>query len=525
MNRNLHVHRTTGRTVVEGQERSRRRWYAVLMLGLVLHGLAMVNSDLGLDAHVRLNAAEDERNDGQDLAWDKLRIPADTLQDPTSQHTYEGYIPLSYSSPMAIKLTSFFGILCTAALAGLMPKWREEGFHFDPMFASIVLLSPVFLFVSGRGYDEGILACFVGLGVSGFLFNQAERERECFLTVVLMATSLLLLLGWKGFDMVVCLGVWAGVLVIGSLWIFADQRGSEATKSITQHPWKMSAIAAGGLYAGVFVLGLFSEVGTFRVIGDHPLAFAGASLVALIHVLGVFFLIGFFLWPFILTRWRAIVALRGRGPTMLAVYSAALLAGIITYIAALWTLESDLWNRSLFETMLVLGNNGRYATAVLIPVFMLIKWSPTNDVSEPSESSRLRIGIIALIPLILFVSLYGQQLWSQDAGEWLAESWDEEDSCMVMIAPETLAMHHLYVLKTHLDLSGEKAIDGYWRTSEQAPAFLEEHPECHDVLVVAPGMAFTPSSSQWELANEHPTPFTLSGGLSEDAWRVYRASP
>ena len=151
--------------------------------------------------------------------------------------------------------------------------------------------------------------------------------------------------------------------------------------------------------------------------------------------------------------------------------------------------------------------------------------APSISLSEPSESSRLRIGIIALIPLILFVSLYGQQLWSQDAGEWLAESWDEEDSCVVMVAPETLAMHHLYVIKTSLDLSGDHAIEGYWRTSEQTSAFFDDHPACADVLVIAPGEPFIPDNAQWELVHEHRTPFTLSGGLSEDTWRVYRASP
>ena len=57
---------------------SRKRWYALMALAIFLHVLAMTNSDLGLDAHVRLNAAMDGQHDGQDLAWGKLRI-ADSL--------------------------------------------------------------------------------------------------------------------------------------------------------------------------------------------------------------------------------------------------------------------------------------------------------------------------------------------------------------------------------------------------------------------------------------------------------------
>ena len=249
----------------EGGRRSVRRWYALLILGLILHGLAMVNSDLGLDAHVRLNAAADDRAPGQDLAWDKLRIEDERVQEPSSNHSYEGYIPPWYSSAWSVKLTSFVGVLCTAVLAGLVPRWRDEGFHFDPMWSSLVLLSPVFLFVSGRGYDEGILACIVGLGVSGFFFHRAEGLGQCFLSIVLLATSTLLLLGWKGFGMMVSLGIWAGVVLIGSAWMWLDQRGSETTRGYTRHPWKMAATVSTLLYVAVFLFGLFSRTGTLSI--------------------------------------------------------------------------------------------------------------------------------------------------------------------------------------------------------------------------------------------------------------------
>ena len=509
-------------SVEEGGRRSVRRWYALLILGLILHGLAMVNSDLGLDAHVRLNAAADDRAPGQDLAWDKLRIEDERVQEPSSNHSYEGYIPPWYSSAWSVKLTSFVGVLCTAVLAGLVPRWRDEGFHFDPMWSSLVLLSPVFLFVSGRGYDEGILACIVGLGVSGFFFHRAEGLGQCFLSIVLLATSTLLLLGWKGFGMMVSLGIWAGVVVIGSAWMWLDQRGSETTRGYTRHPWKMAATVSTLLYVAVFLFGLFSRTGTLSIVGQHPLKFAAASVVALTHVVLVFLLIGFFLWPFVPTRWKAIGEMRGRGPTLLAVYSCALLTGIVAYIAALWTLESSLWNRPLLATMVVLGNNGRYATALLIPFLLFIKWCPPNTVGLKTEWSRFRVAFATLTPLILFVSLFGQQLWSEDAGEWLADSWEEEDSCLVMVAPDTLAMHHLYVLKTHVDLTGAESVEGYWRTSEQVQTFFDDHPDCNVVLVVAPGEEFTPSLSYWERVEDILAPFTLSGGFPSDGWRVYR---
>ena len=107
---------------------------------------------------------------------------------------------------------------------------------------------------------------------------------------------------------------------------------------------------------------------------------------------------------------------------MLASYIAVLLAGIATYIGALWTLESQLWGRSLVETMLILGNNGRYATAVLLPLVFLLSW-PTGE-AQPEvaqhEGTRTKLGLLILLPLTLFVSFYGQQLWSDDAGAWMA---------------------------------------------------------------------------------------------------------
>ena len=48
-----------------------RRWMVVLFFGVLLHVGAVFNSDLGLDAHVRLNAISEVGDDGQTLAWGK----------------------------------------------------------------------------------------------------------------------------------------------------------------------------------------------------------------------------------------------------------------------------------------------------------------------------------------------------------------------------------------------------------------------------------------------------------------------
>jgi len=201
-----------------------------------------------------------------------------------------------------------------------------------------------------------------------------------------------------------------------------------------------------------------------------------------------------------------------------------LLAGIAAYIGALWTLESQLWGRSMVETMLVLGNNGRYATAVLLPLVFLLSWHTDEDDRDfaSRESRRVKLGLLVLLPLMLFISFYGQQLWSDDAGAWLANSMEEEESCFVMVAPETLAMHHLYVIKSNVDLSGERGIDGYWRSASHVEAFVEGHPDCAALMLVAPGEDYTPGEA-WALVHEQAAPYTLSGGANAGSWKVFRA--
>ena len=510
---------------MEEANKRRQRWLALVVLGLLLHVLAMTNSDLGLDAHVRLNVAMDEQHAGQDLSWGKLRLSDSSVQQPSSHDVYDGYVPPWFQSEQAVKTTAFVGVLLVALLAGFNPTWRSNPHRFEPMWTALVLLSPIFLFVSGRGYDEGILACVVGAGVGGFFFNKGDQRHERFLHVVFMATSLLILLGWKGFDMSLCLGIWSLTLLVGGAYVIIEQRWTNESVNLLRHPWKMAALCSTLVYLGVFFYGWRSGSGTFGIITDQPVVYLASSIVAIAHGFVVFLLIGFMLWPLLSRRWTGLRELRGPGPTMLVVYGSVLLTGIACYIGALWTLESTLWNRSLLSTMLVLGNNGRYATALLIPCVLLLKWSaPSRDTSESKEASWFMIGIGALVPLMLFIGLFGQQLWSDDAGAWLAEEFQDEDNCFVMVAPETLAMHHLYVLKTHIDLTGESGIDGYWRTSEHVGSFLESQPECSSLMIVAPGENYSPSESEYDMVAQEQAPFSLSGGGTDDAWRVFRAT-
>ena len=183
---------------------------------------------------------------------------------------------------------------------------------FDPTPAALVLLSPIFLFVSGRGYDEGLLALIAGLGVIGFLFNQGALRHERLLHVLMMATAVLLLLGWKGFGMMFCLGAWALTLVVGFAWVMIEDGRTDRIGTWLRHPWKMGGLAAVLVLLAVFVVGFFGDVPTFRIVRERPLAYALATLTAAAHASIVFLLVGFMLWPMVVARWSSISAWRGR---------------------------------------------------------------------------------------------------------------------------------------------------------------------------------------------------------------------
>ncbi|MEK9651650.1 MAG: hypothetical protein VW102_05570 [Poseidonia sp.] len=495
-----------------------------MAVGILLHIFAMTNSDLGLDAHVRLNAAMDGQHDGQDLAWGKLRVGNSSEQAPTHEQVYDGYIVPWFESEFAAKFTAFAGVLGVACLAGFSPRGDNRSLPFDPVKPALLLLSPIFLFVSARGYDEGVLSLVAGFGAVGFLFIQGDERAQRLLHVVMMAVSVMLLLGWKGFSPVASIGAFLLTVALGAGWVIVEEKSTGSFGAWLVHPWKMAVSCAAAVFIAVMTLGMLTETGTFAIIGQQPVTFVLATLVASIHSILLFLLVGFVLWPLLSVRWSSLSNLRGAGPTMLASYIAVILAGIAAYIGALWTLESQLWDRSLAETMLVLGNNGRYATAVLLPLVFLLSW-PIDD-EEPNlaqdENNRIRVGLLVLVPLMLFVSFYGQQLWSDDAGAWLADSMEDDETCFVMVAQETLAMHHLYVIKSNVDLNGEQGIDGYWRSAIHVEEFVDTNPDCAELMIIAPGEDYAPGEA-WALINEQAAPYTLSGGAHAGSWKVFRA--
>ena len=73
-------------------------------VGVALHAYAAHNSDLGLDAHVRLNVVNDETNPGFDAPWGAPRVSGDASEP--SAASFDGYVPPWNTTEASMKITA-----------------------------------------------------------------------------------------------------------------------------------------------------------------------------------------------------------------------------------------------------------------------------------------------------------------------------------------------------------------------------------------------------------------------------------
>ena len=517
---NLLVRDARGSTVDKPPMKNRRWIAALLLVGAALHVYAAVNSDLGLDAHVRLNALTDERSPEHDLPWGAPRISGDS--NGAGGGIYSGFIPPWNTSEKAMKVTSVAAVFCLAMVVSVRPKWTTHAERFDPMFAVLVLLSPVMVFSSSRGYDEAALSLMMSLGVLGYWFNRGDTTSACRLNSLLMATAIFMILGWKGFSLVASGGVWLVLVVASEIYLFASHRW-EGTPigAMFVHPWKMGLLSSTVVYVAVAVFGFVASSGTFSIVGEHPGRFFIASLFAIFDAVVLYLLVGCLLWSLLPGRWRGLYEARGRGVTMLTVYIGAVLSGVVAYIGTLWTLESSLWGMKLTEVMVVLGNNGRYATVVIVPMVMLLRWVEPTAHAAPKRPSAQMIAVLVVAPFLIFTGAIGHQIWSEDAGEALSSQWSSEHDSFLLIASESMAMHHLYVIKSNIDLVGERNITGSWATPETAEEWIESAGNSVDFLLLGPDVSFTVDETAWGLIEKRAVPVVVPGGIQDGSWSLY----
>ena len=156
------------------------------------------------------------------------------------------------------------------------------------------------------GYDEAPLALLMALSVAGYGLNLVDSRAQLRIHSLLMATSLLLVMGWKGFELTTCFGVWLTVLLVAEGWMALLAKADGERLSWLVHPWKMGALSSLLVVASVCLVGVGSSSGTFSVVSDRPLLFLVAVVLALFDALVLYLLVGCLLWPTVVRRWTAL---------------------------------------------------------------------------------------------------------------------------------------------------------------------------------------------------------------------------
>jgi hypothetical protein len=87
-----------------------------------------------------------------------------------------------------------------------------------------------------------------------------------------------------------------------------------------------------------------------------------------------------------------------------------------------------------------------------------------------------------------------------------------------------MAIHHLYVLKTNLDLEGSMGVQGLWATPDEAPGLIEQHASSIDYVLLAPETSLDSNMSSWVLIESRDVPVSVPGGIQAGAWSLYRLS-
>ena len=193
------------------------------------------------------------------------------------------------------------------------------------------------------------------------------------------------------------------------------------------------------------------------------------------------------------------------------------------WIASLWVYEADRWNLPLWENMILMGNNGRYLTALVFPLLLLLNRSIGDKplvVGKP-----IMLALLLVLPLSMLAGMHGQTMWTDDAAESFSEEIANGED-FLYIDDEALAMHWLYTFRLEIDAEGDRDITGHWRAPysnwevELEGLNMENRGDLSNVayLVIAPDIDVEVPSGYEKMASG-TAPFLNGGG----EWKVYRA--
>ena len=499
-----------------------KRWWtssnrpvaAALLLGCCLHVLAMFTNDLGLDAHVRLNATFTEAG-RYVLPWGGLRHADGTSWGAAPHLVSMPWMPWLNSSA---QMKAFSFMATVVLVGGMVHLIRQSGAHaaWYPLVAVSVVLSPVWMFSTGRGYDEALLALLM-LASLWWVPSRSRASESIGLRGASLGVALGFVLALKGLDGPVSMVAMLAALVSTLAWRAWWNRSVDIHEHQPSSRVRFVSVSAGLTVLVISVGAYLAGPGSFASVGERPLVYLASLVVAALLGGGLYLGVGCMLWPIMIGSNNPTVSMNERSAYLWCTVG-ALGGAIVCYTAVLWTYESGLWEAAWWSTVVRLGNNGRYMT-LLIPLIWgaLAADGRLSSAAGIPSSRTLVVALLLVMPFTAVTAAWGHQVWSDDAGRALNGEL-HENSTFLLVAEPTLAMHHLYVMRTHIDGVEGRNITGAWATPS-AVASSGLNLQQTDALVVGPNTDFSPDSSWVERAVE-PVPFSVPI-IQTGAWRLY----
>ena len=442
------------------------------------------------------------------LPWGDLRPETAGESDPADGGS-RVVLPLYSMSEVGIKAMA---LLTFAGMIACVYRWGGV------RSAAILSLSPAFIFSIGRGYEEVYLAVFCA--VSFALFTGILSSKSRTLQTFGGGVAFMLMPYAKGFTDGMGILVGAVVLtVLVTLWNEAQMRGGEKTKWMSK-PHTVGIVVSLTVSLCLVVLGFLGYNSTLSIMVESPLRYITALAFSVLDVVILFTLFGMVSWPFVGPVLRGIKSIEDSKTAMMVGYIVGIMTALVFYVAALWTYEASIWNADWPGVIWTMGNNGRYATVLFIPLVLLLQQLrlhievPTYDVPL-SKAKVVGLTVLLLLPLSLLASLHGQTMWTDDAASAMELENGEQ---FMFVSEDTLGMHWLYTFYAPLDAE-EKGITGHWRSVDSTwESDLDSTLSQVTTLVISPEITLTPKG--WIVESSGEVNLLNGGG----EWRVLTRS-